>query len=143
MRLLLVEAYLFLGWARILKSLKFSKVAPLLGEQMIETSFTDRSNEKILHEITRAINIMSRHTLWDSLCLVKAMAAMKMLERRNIDSTLYLGTTKSEDGSLIAHAWLRSGPFYITGFEEMEQYTIISKFSKNMSEQTLQGDSNE
>ena len=73
---------------------------------------------------------MSRHTFWESQCLVKAIAAMKMLERRQIESTLYLGTAKDENGNLIAHAWLRSGPFYITGVEAMEKFTVVSKFAK-------------
>ena len=47
---------------------------------------------------------------------------MKMLERRKIESTLYLGTAKDENGKMIAHAWLRSGPFYITGAEGMERF---------------------
>ena len=46
---------------------------------------------------------------------------MKMLEKRNIESTLYLGIAKDEKGELIAHAWLRSGPFYVSGAEVMEQ----------------------
>ena len=56
---------------------------------------------------------------------------MKMLERRQIESTLYLGTAKDESGKLIAHAWLRSGPFYITGAEGMEKFTVVSKFAKS------------
>ena len=38
-----------------------------------------------------------------------------MLERRKIESTLYLGTAKDEDGKMVAHAWLRSGPFTLLG----------------------------
>ena len=71
--------------------------------------------ESYLSNISQAIHIMSRYTFWESQCLVKAIAAMKMLERRQIESTLYLGTAKDENGKLIAHAWLRSGPFYING----------------------------
>ena len=56
---------------------------------------------------------MSKYTFWESQCLVKAIAGMKMLERRQIESTLYLGTAKDELGKLIAHAWLRSGPFIL------------------------------
>ena len=44
-----------------------------------------------------------------------------MLQRRQIESTLYLGTAKDENGQFIAHAWLRSGPFYISGKEGMER----------------------
>lgn len=35
-----VEAFIFLGWARVLKSITFSKVAPSLGDYMNETPFT-------------------------------------------------------------------------------------------------------
>ena len=70
----------------------------------------------------------------ESECLVKAIAGMKMLEKRNIESTLYLGTAKDENGELIAHAWLRSGPFYISGAEVMERFTVVAKFAKEMSD---------
>jgi hypothetical protein len=130
-KLLYIEAFLHLGRARYLKSISFSKVAPTLGEQMKESSFElIAADKEILANVSRAINIMSRYTIWESQCLVKAMAAMKMLEKRKIDSTLYLGTAKDENGGLIAHAWLRSGPFYITGAEVMDRFTVVSKFSK-------------
>ncbi|CAH0305409.1 hypothetical protein SRABI80_04373 [Peribacillus frigoritolerans] len=133
-KLLLIEAFLHLGRARYLKSISFSKVAPSLGEQMKETSYTSNSSDKeVLASISRAIHIMSRYTFWESQCLVKAMAGMKMLEKRKIDSTLYLGTAKDENGELIAHAWLRSGPFYITGAEVMDRFTVVSKFAKENS----------
>ena len=130
-KLLYIEAFLHLGRARYLKSISFSKVAPTLGEQMKESSYElIAADKEILANVSRAINIMSRYTIWESQCLVKAMAAMKMLEKRKIDSTLYLGTAKDEKGGLIAHAWLRSGPFYITGAEVMDRFTVVSKFSK-------------
>jgi hypothetical protein len=66
------------------------------------------------------------------MCLVKAIAAMKMLERRQIESTIYLGTAKDKTGKLIAHAWLRSGPFYITGAEVVDQFVVVSKFAKKL-----------
>ncbi|GAB6256308.1 lasso peptide biosynthesis B2 protein [Peribacillus sp. N1] len=130
-KLLYIEAFIHLGKARYLKSISFSKVAPTLGEQMKESSYElIAADKEILANVSRAINIMSRYTIWESQCLVKAMAAMKMLEKREIDSTLYLGTAKDENGGLIAHAWLRSGPFYITGAEVMDRFTVVSKFSK-------------
>jgi hypothetical protein len=58
---------------------------------------------------------------------------MKMLERRNIESTVYLGTAKDENGKLIAHAWLRSGSFILTGSEEMSRFVVVSKFAKQVS----------
>ncbi|MDQ0198797.1 lasso peptide biosynthesis B2 protein [Neobacillus ginsengisoli] len=133
-KLLFLEAFFLLGWARILKSMPFSKIAPSLGEHMNETSLIiDESKKQQLKNISEAVNIMSRNTFWESMCLVKAIAAMKMLERRQIESTIYLGTAKDETGKLIAHAWLRSGPFYITGAEVMDQFVVVSKFAKKIS----------
>ncbi|MEV5112740.1 lasso peptide biosynthesis B2 protein [Peribacillus frigoritolerans] len=137
-KLLYIEAFLHLGRARYLKSISFSKVAPTLGEQMKESSYElIAADKEILANVSRAINIMSRYTIWESQCLVKAMAAMKMLEKRKIDSTLYLGTAKDENGGLIAHAWLRSGPFYITGAEVMDRFTVVSKFSRKNGNEVL------
>ncbi|MFJ7974851.1 lasso peptide biosynthesis B2 protein [Peribacillus sp. NPDC096379] len=133
-KLLLIEAYLYLAWARYLKSIPFSKVVPSLGKQMQETSSTaDLSNKKVITSVSHAIHLMSRYTFWESECLVKAFAGMKMLEKRNIESTLYLGTAKDEKGELIAHAWLRSGPFYISGSEVMDRFTVVAKFAKEIS----------
>lgn len=131
--LLFIEAYAYLGWARILKSMPFSRIAPILGTHMDETSLSyNESNKLVLRSISEAIHIMSRHTFWESKCLVRAIAGMKMLERRQIESTLYLGTTKDENEKMIAHAWLRSGPFYITGAEEMVRFTVVSKFARRI-----------
>ena len=132
-KLLFVEAFILLGWARMLKNKSFSKVAPSLGEQMKETSYSvDDSNRKLLMQVSQTVNIMSRYTIWESQCLVKAIAAMKMLERRQIESTIYFGTAKDENGKMIAHAWLRSGTFYLTGAEVMERFVTVSKFAKKI-----------
>lgn len=132
-QMIYLEAFIMLGWARLMKSRPFAKIAPSLGMQMIETSYTlIESDQAALRLVSQAIDRMSRHTIWESMCLVKAIAAMKMLERRRIESTMYLGTAKDESGKLIAHAWLRSGPYYITGHEVMHRFTIVSKFAKEL-----------
>lgn len=132
--LLFLEALINLGWARILVNLPFSKVAPSLGTPMHETSNMHMDTNRItLRQISDAIDIMSKYTFWESKCLVKAIAGMKMLNRRRIESTLYLGTAKDESNKMIAHAWLRSGHFYVTGKEGMEKFTVVGKFAKQIS----------
>lgn len=132
-RKLLIESYIYMAWARYLKSIPFSKVAPSLGLKMMETSFDPLlTNRKVLANVSQSIHIMSKYTFWESQCLVKAIAAMRMLEKRQIESTLYLGTAKDENGKLIAHAWLRSGPYYVTGAEGMERFTVVGKFAKTL-----------
>lgn len=140
MKRLMVEAYLTLAWARYRKSVNFAKIAPSLGEQMTETTYLENTQNKgMLRNISSAIHLMSRFTFWESECLVKAMAGMKMLEKRGIESTLYLGTAKDQTG-LVAHAWLRSGSFYISGSDGMERFTVVAKFAKKMKETSLEGE---
>lgn len=132
--LLFIEAYIYLGWARLLLFIPFSRLAPSLGAQMEETTNSQTLlNKATLSRVHDAIQIMSRHTFWESKCLVRAIAALKMLEKRHIESTLYLGTGRDESGKMVAHAWLRSGPYYITGADGMERYAVVGKFAKYIS----------
>lgn len=129
--LLLAEAFCLMGWARfrLLRS-PFVKLAGSLGEFMKETGYEERADRRReMSIIQNTLHIASRNTLWESKCLVRAVAGLMMLKRRGIESTLYLGTSKDEKGRLIAHAWLRSGPRYITGAEEMERFVEVGKFA--------------
>ncbi|RJE91139.1 lasso peptide biosynthesis B2 protein [Paenibacillus sp. 1011MAR3C5] len=132
---LLVEATCYMGWARYqLLYRPFSGLAARLGEPMKETGYDEtEAHRKDLARVRHALSLMSEHTFWESKCLVRAVAGMKMLERRGIESTLYLGTAKNETGGMIAHAWLRSGPWYITGAEEMKLFTVTGKFARTMA----------
>nr|WP_231735369.1 lasso peptide biosynthesis B2 protein [Gracilibacillus massiliensis] len=129
-KLLFIEAFLHLGRARILKSLPFKKVAKGLGEKAIETTTNTSDDRSKIKDVATAIHIMSKHTLWESACLVQAIAAMKMLERRGIESTIYLGTAKDKKQKMVAHAWLRSGPYYVTGAKGMNRFTVVGMFAK-------------
>lgn len=126
---LYIEAYAYLAYGRIFKLFPFNKKSHLLGCYMKETSYESSKHLKEIKNISNAIHHMSAYTFWESQCLVKAIAGMKMLERRKIDSTLYLGTGKDEKGRLSAHAWLRSGQFYVSGAEEMSGFTIVGTFA--------------
>ncbi|PZD97716.1 lasso peptide biosynthesis B2 protein [Paenibacillus sambharensis] len=130
MKLLMIEAFFCLGWARILKAAPFAKVAPSLGIPMEETPWeSDPAVQAMQSRISHVVRLISRYTWWESQCLVMAIAAMKMMRRRRIESTLYLGTGRDDNGSMIAHAWLRSGPYYITGYETMSKFTVVGTFA--------------
>lgn len=133
MRRLLWEAFYYLAWARIKKRIPFAKIAPQLGEYMQETEYKlHAADARTIRRISRALHTMRKYVFWESECLVMAYAAMRMLEKRGIESTLYMGTAKDEHGRLIAHAWLRSGAIYVTGADEMERYAVVSKFAKRI-----------
>lgn len=129
--LLFAEAFGQLGLAKLQLLRPFAKVAESLGDKREETPRDcGRDELATLKRISSAIGVMSRYTPWDSKCLVQAVAGMRMLERRRISSTLYLGTSKDEQGKLIAHAWLRSGPLYVSGGEVRKQFVVVEMFAR-------------
>ncbi|NMO95720.1 lasso peptide biosynthesis B2 protein [Paenibacillus lemnae] len=135
MKWMLIEAFFYLAWGRIFKLLPFAKAASSLGEHMKETPFTPASQQEMLlmRQVSKAVHTMSRVTWWESQCLVKAVAAMKMLERRGIPSTLYLGSGRDDTGHMAAHAWLRSGSYILTGKEGHEKYAVVGIFGNSIS----------
>ncbi|MFF2481815.1 lasso peptide biosynthesis B2 protein [Paenibacillus sp. NPDC058071] len=131
-KLLLLEAYGQLGWARMEKAMPFGKIAPSLGKPMAETSCAPAGSIRMAEaeSVARALRIAGRFTPWESKCLVTAIAGTRMLRRRGIASTLYLGTAKDErTGGMKAHAWLRSGDRILTGAEQMDRYTTVAMFA--------------
>ena len=100
---------------------------------MKETPYVGYTEQELslVRQISRAVHTMSRVTWWESQCLVKAVAAMKMLERRGIPSTLYLGSGRDDQGQMAAHAWLRSGSYIVTGKEGHERYAVVGIFGKD------------
>jgi hypothetical protein len=136
----MLEALVYLGLGRVMKAVPFSRVAPFLGSRTAETpKVHNPSDENAIHQISQAVRVMSRHTVWESQCLVRAIAAKKMLKRRGIESTLYLGTARDEKGNMIAHAWLRCGSSYVTGAEEMRLFTMVAAFGQEKPAERIEG----
>ena len=52
-----------------------------------------------------------------------------MLKRRGIDSVLHLGVeSRAATKKFSAHAWLEAGSVVITGWQEMDSYTVVARF---------------
>lgn len=133
MRKLIIEAFFYLAYARLMNLRPFAKVAQMLNIAKDESSYDRNPDlEPIRLSVAKAIHITAKHTPWKSECLVTSIAAMIMLARRNIDSTLYLGVARSNSGEMVAHAWLRSGQLYVAGAEGIEKYTVVGVFSKKV-----------
>lgn len=129
-KFLIIEALLFLGISRIfLFMFEFKKIAPYLGEHMKKSlDENSETNQVKAIKVSWAINLMSRHTFWESKCMVQAMTAKMMLKRRRIKSTLYLGVAKNDTRGFIAHAWVSCGDLIVTGAKGVNQFTVVSMF---------------
>ena len=98
------------------------------GQESDKVSLYDP--DKIIIRIKRVVNKLSRHTPWQSKCLVKAMVAQHLLFKHNFETTLYLGVGKTNKEEMATHAWLRCGDIYVTGYEEMHNFVEVARFKK-------------
>jgi hypothetical protein len=132
-RLLLIEAFLLLGIARLaILVLPFKWLALSLGRHMKEAGTQiDPSDLRCARMVGQTIRSAAGYTPWKSVCLPEAVAAQWMLKRRHIASTLYLGVAKDEDKPerLVAHAWLRCGDIILIGAAGHREFTVVATFS--------------
>ena len=114
----------------IILILPFKWVAGYLGEQCMESLDEEEfAKLEVSQKIGRAIEMINRHTIWESKCLVQAITGKILMRNRGIDNTLYLGVKKNEKNELVAHAWLRVGPAIITGRSGTEGFTTVACFA--------------
>lgn len=105
----------------------FVKYADSIGVQGYESSETE-NKDLIILEIRKAVEAVCKRTPWESKCLVRALTAKKMLNRRGYFCTLYMGVAMDTAGVMVAHAWLRCGNVYVTGGNGGKRYTVTAIF---------------
>jgi len=132
-RCILAEAFiLFRLYELIIIMVPFRVYKNLMGAYNAESPENIKFvNFDIINNITWAVNAVDRFALRKSKCLTKALTAQKMLRKRSIDSTIYLGVKKDKfnKDKVEAHAWLRAGRFFITGGTNMNEFTKVAMFS--------------
>jgi len=123
-RVLLLEAALFLGLARLaLLALPFGRIAPWL-QRSPDSGAGDTAT---VLAVGQAVTIAARNVPWNAVCLPQAMAAKAMLERRGQGSALHLGAARAGDG-LTAHAWLVAGGEVVVGEAGIAEVAPLARF---------------
>ena len=132
-RLLLLEAFVLLGIARLLVlTIPFRWLAVSLGARMRESApEAPPADLQYARLIGQAVRSAAGNTPWESVCLPQAVTGQWMLKRRRIAATLYLGVAKADakPEQLAAHAWLRCGEAIITGASGHRQFTVVATFA--------------
>jgi len=108
----------------------FRRLAAGLGDKMVESPAAENEVQRAtVAPIGWAVQGLGRRLPWMSQCLVQAVAATWMLQRRRIPSTLYFGLAKDVSGQLEAHAWVRSGTQVLTGARGRDAFTVVATFA--------------
>lgn len=123
---MLIRAFFLSAWYRWrLIHRPFAELSPKIGKLGYETA-AEVIESPMIREVGWAVLAACRHTPWESLCLVQALTAKKLLNGYGFRCTLYMGVCKSKEGELLAHAWLRCGQIIVTGRQGASRYTVTT-----------------
>lgn len=103
----------------------FAKLSPKIGTLGQETPW-ENEDRRTAAQVRSMVEAVSHRMPWTCNCLNQALTAKKMLQRRGLCSTLYMGVAPTEDGQMAAHAWLRCGSLYVTGRSGMQNFTVTT-----------------
>jgi len=129
----LLLAFMLLGFCRsIILVLPMRFITPYLGHNFNNITFCVcpcKKQIKTADRIGRMIRIAANYTFWESTCLIQAMVARILLGFYQIPFVFYFGVSKDSDSTLKAHAWVCSGPVFVSGGNGFERYTVTSTFA--------------
>jgi hypothetical protein len=74
-----------------------------------------------------AIGAAARRVPWRALCLEQAVAAQRMLARRDVAATIHYGVARQK-GELAAHAWVHAGPLAVVGTANAYEFVELARF---------------
>ena len=108
-----------------------SRLHRYLGELNKETGteVPPIEQQRYIRLVSQRIARVAHRVPWESKCLVQGMVAQRLLREKGIQSTLYLGVGKDKEDNdkMIAHAWVRCGPYSVCGGTG-EDYAVVAKF---------------
>lgn len=111
--------------------LPFARVAAGLGHPHAETLKTLSPEQAALaRRVGWSVRATGRYLPLRLVCLPQAVAAQRMLARRGIPATLYLGVALGKRHPMTAHAWLRAGRVVVTGNRERAGHAVVATFAK-------------
>ncbi|HEY4785222.1 MAG TPA: lasso peptide biosynthesis B2 protein [Bacteroidales bacterium] len=100
-----------------------------LGVQhSLSSDSSDDNSYSLVYKISQAIVRCRKSIPWQNRCLVEAITAKRMLQKRGLQSTLYLGVNK-KDKKMTAHAWLRCGTIFVTGNRGKDNFVTVNTFA--------------
>ena len=128
-RLLLLEAILFLAFARLAISvLPFRHVGSLAARPIRQRELPHQARLNKVQRIRWAIIGTAARVPWRALCYQKGLAAQLMLRRRGIPSMLYYGAAQDDRSGLHAHVWVRDGNIDVVGGEFAHLFSVLVAF---------------
>jgi hypothetical protein len=109
---------------------RFSRKIARFGE-MTKAPITlhDGVDMALVKDMSVAINAVSKYTPWHNVCRHQAYQAKILCRYYRIPYTIYVGFRKNQDGIIEGHAWTMVNEKFVTGFCNVNEYTVQTVFS--------------
>ena len=122
--------YLSLFYRILILIVPFKRISKNLGETKIISHYKPKKWEMLyIKRVYYYILKVCTKTPWESKCLVQALIGRRLMYKKHIETTLFLGVCKDKDKNMIAHAWLKCGDNYVTG-DIKNEFGIVGTFTK-------------
>ena len=133
-RRLLLKAGLLLGGTKLgLWLLDFHPLQRLLS-RVAEAPVGLRKGDRVAAEkVVWAVELAGRYMPKARTCLTQALATQVLLARRGHPTILHIGVLTTEREEFQAHAWLESEGEVVIGSHELERYTPLASFEREVS----------
>jgi len=122
------EALFEIAWARIILRQAAAGGIPVLNARSASDgrgpADCTAADQAAIARIGWIVPRVSARVPWRSDCLVQAIAAQRLLSRRNLAGRIVLGIENEAESGFGAHAWLAFGDSIVTG-GEVARYTIL------------------
>lgn len=128
---IVIECIIYTGLYRfILLFYSFNRIAPMMGKHRTSSPMEINEEDMVLcRKVGAYILKVSRSVPWKCECFVKALVVQRILAKRSIATTLYLGVKRDRNNDIQGHAWLRAGKYIITGDKEKDEFVEVGRFS--------------
>ena len=127
-RLLVIEAAFILvvvrAGLRLISFREMNRMARYFSRPNLLFKGTDKQAPE---QVIWAVDRVGLALLGQNSCLAMALAGQILLGRRGIQSRLRIGVKKTEDGSLLAHAWLEGEHGILLGgaSSDLQRYVAL------------------
>ena len=123
-----ITVYFYVAYYRLcilfLPMTRIEKMMGIRGEESIAEE--EMETIKLAKLVGFHVNRVTEHLPLKRKCFVRALTARRILMKRGINTTIYMGVAL-EDGKMIAHAWSRCGQLYVTGGNG-NGYSTVARF---------------
>jgi len=127
---LLLEAWLYLIWARLmLRLMPFRQLTKFFNRSSAgHIVLADAERRRLRQDVRWAIERASERLPGKTACFPRGIAAQAMCRKRGVSATLYYGAAIPPAKGLTAHVWVLDGSQGIIGHQIASEYQVLARF---------------